>query len=246
MIRFRPPSMRHPCSCADRRRRSRHTPDSSGRDTACDTLAPSIRSAVCHDPCTIAGTSTFSCRNQSSTWRTDCSSANLRKTSEMPSCTRRSGSFSMRSSLGLHVADRDGQMKFAASRLLAHRLHGPLTEDRQLHLAHGALHTEQQPVVGRTRVKDGVLVDDQCADQAAELQQCVPVTAVPCQAGSLQRHNCADSALTDGCQQLLKSRPGRPTAGFAEVIIDNLNVVPAELPRSLDQSHTGVAGSRDC
>jgi hypothetical protein len=30
--------------------------------------------------------------------------------------------------LGLHVADRDSQMKFAASRLLAHRLHRPLTE----------------------------------------------------------------------------------------------------------------------
>ena len=32
--------------------------------------------------------------------------------------------------LGLHVADRDGQMKFAASCLLAHRLHRPLTEYR--------------------------------------------------------------------------------------------------------------------
>ena len=32
--------------------------------------------------------------------------------------------------LGLHIADRDGQMKFAATRLLAHRLHRPLTEYR--------------------------------------------------------------------------------------------------------------------
>ena len=32
--------------------------------------------------------------------------------------------------LGLHVADRDGQVKFAAPRLLAHRLHRPLTEYR--------------------------------------------------------------------------------------------------------------------
>src|SRR5580692_11945419 len=45
--------------------------------------------------------------------------------------------------LSLHVADRDGQMKLAASRLLAHRLHRPLTEYRQFHLAHGTLHTEQ-------------------------------------------------------------------------------------------------------
>ena len=64
----------------------------------------------------------------------------------------------------------------------------------------------------------------------------MPVTAVPCQAGSLKRYNCADSALTDGCQQLLKSRPRCPTAGFAKVIIHNPNVAPTELPRSLNQA----------
>jgi hypothetical protein len=32
--------------------------------------------------------------------------------------------------IGLHVSDGNVQMKFAATRLLAHRLNGPLAKDR--------------------------------------------------------------------------------------------------------------------
>ena len=84
--------------------------------------------------------------------------------------------------VGLHVADSDGQMKFAAPRFLAHRLDRPLTEDRQLHFAHRALHAQQQPVVRRTRIVDSFFVDDQRADQTAELQQRMPIATVPRQA----------------------------------------------------------------
>jgi hypothetical protein len=69
---------------------------------------------------------------------------------------------------------------------LAHGLDGPLTEDRQLHLAHCSLHAQQQPVVGRTRIVDSFFVHNQCTDQTAELQQCMPITTVPSQAGSFQ------------------------------------------------------------
>jgi hypothetical protein len=88
--------------------------------------------------------------------------------------------------VGLHVPDCDGQMKFTAPSFLAHGLDGPLTEDRQLHLAHCSLHAQQQPVVGRTRIVDSFFVHNQCTDQTAELQQCMPITTVPSQAGSFQ------------------------------------------------------------
>ena len=88
--------------------------------------------------------------------------------------------------VGLHVPDCDGQMKFTAPRFLAHGLDGPLTEDRQLHLAHGSLHAQQQPVVGRTRIVDSFFVDNQSADQSAELQQRMPITAIASQTGRLQ------------------------------------------------------------
>ena len=83
---------------------------------------------------------------------------------------------------GLHITDRDSQEELASARFLLHRLRGALPEHRKLHLAHRALHAEQEPVVGRVWIVDAVLVDDECADQTAELQQGVPVAPIARQA----------------------------------------------------------------
>ena len=69
-------------------------------------------------------------RNQRWTCRTLCSSANLPKTSAIASRTRRSGSFSIRSWLVLHVADGDRGEELAAARLLLERFVGALAEER--------------------------------------------------------------------------------------------------------------------
>jgi len=53
-----------------------------------------------------------------------------------------------------------------------------LTEQRQLHLAHRAFHAEEQAVVWMPWIIDAILVDDKCADQAAELDQGMPVAPV--------------------------------------------------------------------
>ena len=78
----------------------------------------------------------------------------------------------------LHIADRHGEEEFAPTRLLLHGFDRALPEDGKLHLAHRPLHAEQQPVIGRGRVIDGVLIDDQCPDQAAKLEERVPVAPV--------------------------------------------------------------------
>jgi hypothetical protein len=81
----------------------------------------------------------------------------------------------------LHVTHGDGQKELAPARLLLHRLDRALAEDGQLHLAHRALHAEQEPVIGRRRIVDTVFIDDDRPDQAAELQKRMPIATVASQ-----------------------------------------------------------------
>ena len=134
----------------------------------------------------------------------------------------------MRSCVRLDVADRDGEEEFAAARLLLQGFQRALAEQRQLHLAHRALHAEQQPIVRVARIVDAVLVDDQRADQAAELQQRVPVAAVAGEPRGLDRDHGADPALADRGEQLLEARPGDAGAGAAEIVVDHLDGGPAQ------------------
>src|SRR4051812_21112162 len=78
----------------------------------------------------------------------------------------------------LEVAYGDGEEELAAAGLLLEGFERALTEERELHLAHGALHAEQKPVVRMARIVDPILIKDQRTDQAAELEQRVPVAAV--------------------------------------------------------------------
>src|SRR5215207_7008720 len=117
----------------------------------------------------------------------------------------------------LQVADRDGEEELAAARLLLQGFERALAKQRQLHLAHRALHAEQKAIVGVARVVSAILIDDQRADQAAELQQRVPVAAVAGEPRGLDRDHGADAALADGGKQLLETRPGDAGAGAAEI-----------------------------
>jgi hypothetical protein len=67
-------------------------------------------------------------------------------------------------------------------------------------------HAEQQTVVGMTRIVDAVHIGNQRTYETAELQQCVPVTAVASQARRLDRDNGTDTPVADGSQQLLEAR----------------------------------------
>ena len=78
----------------------------------------------------------------------------------------------------LHVADRHRQEELATTSLLFKRLQRALPKDRELQFAHRALHAQQQPIVGVARIINAVLIHNDRADQAAELDQGVPVTPV--------------------------------------------------------------------
>ena len=64
---------------------------------------------------------------------------------------------------------RDAEERRTATRLALQRPLRSLAEQCQLQLAHRALHTEQQSIIGVARIVDSVLVDDDGADQSTEL-----------------------------------------------------------------------------
>jgi len=78
----------------------------------------------------------------------------------------------------LEIAHGHGQEEFAPPSLLLEGFNGALTEERQLHLAHRALHAQQKTVVRVAGFVDTVLIDDQRADEAAKLQKGVPVPSI--------------------------------------------------------------------
>jgi hypothetical protein len=53
-------------------------------------------------------------------------------------------------------------------------------------------------------------------------------------ARGLDREHGADAALTYRRQQFLEAWPCDATAGAAEIVVNYMNIVPSELPRSLD------------
>src|SRR5438132_10025797 len=136
----------------------------------------------------------------------------------------------------LHVADCHHREHLAAPSLLLHSFTRALTEHGKLHLAHGALHAEQQPVIGGTRIVDPILVDDERIDQTTEFEQRVPIPTIAGEPGSLDRQHRTDAAFADSREQLLEPGPCGTTAGSTQIVIDGLDVIPTKLAATLDKT----------
>lgn len=80
-----------------------------------------------------------------------------------------------------------------------------------------------------TRIVDSVLVDDDCADQSTELDQCMPVATVAGEPRGLDREYGADRAGADSGQQPLEPGTDNATTRASEIIVDDLDRAPAEL-----------------
>src|ERR1700753_1891113 len=107
----------------------------------------------------------------------------------------------------LYIADRHGQEELATTSLLFERPQRALPKDRELQFAHRALHTQQQPIVWVARIVNAVLIHNDRADQAAELDQGMPVTPITRQSRHLNGKDCADPTFANCRQQPLKARP---------------------------------------
>src|SRR5260370_28895499 len=80
------------------------------------------------------------------------------------------------------------------------------------------------------RVVGSVLVHDQRADEAAELDQRVPVATVAREPGRLDREHGADTAFAYGRQQALEPWSGDSGSRPAKIVVDDDHIAPAELP----------------
>src|SRR5215831_8985585 len=123
---------------------------------------------------------------------------------------------------GPHIACRDTEKQRTATRFLLQCFLRTLTKERQLKLAHGAFHTEQQAIIGMPRIIDSVLVYDDGPDKSTELDQRVPVAAVTSQPRRFDREYGSDAAFADRGQQALEAWSLDATARAAKIIIGDL------------------------
>ena len=134
------------------------------------------------------------------------------------------------------VADRHADAQLAAPRLGAGGVEHAGAQHAELELADAALHAEQQPIVRPAGVVDAVQVDHPRLDQAAELEQVMPVAAVAGEPGGVEAQHGADLAGAEPCHQPLEAGPRHhPAGGAAEVVVDHLDVAEAPAPRDVDE-----------
>src|SRR5258705_7579906 len=134
--------------------------------------------------------------NQSRACRTLPSSATFSKTRMMASWTRRSGSFSSLSPTFTKPTGGSDD-EFAAPGLLIAGRQGTLAQKIELVLVEAALQSQQQPVVALTRRIDRLLIDQHGIDNAAHLDQLLPVTAVAGETRDFPRPDRSDLAQAD-------------------------------------------------
>ncbi len=123
------------------------------------------------------------------------------------------------------VADRHGHAQLAAARLGEGGLEQTLAQERELELAHRALEPQQQPIVRRAGVVDAVGVDDVRADEAAELEEVMPVAPIAREPRRLETEHGADQPFADLADETPKPRTIHgATGGTAEVIVDHPDI----------------------
>jgi excisionase family DNA binding protein len=100
---------------------------------------------------------------------------------------------------------------------------------------HHPVHAEEQAIIRMPRIIDAILIDDHRADQAAELEQGMPVAPVAGEPRGFDRDDCTDPTLANCRQQLLEAGTGDAGTGPAEIIIDHLDGGPAQGTGAIDE-----------
>jgi len=103
------------------------------------------------------------------------------------------------------VPDRNPSDQSAPLRLLQQRRLRTLAKTRYLHLADRALHAQQQSVIRESRIIDSFGVDQQRTDDAAKLQQSMPVPAIARQPRRLNTEDGAHLPIAQRAQEAFKA-----------------------------------------
>src|SRR3984893_15354832 len=127
----------------------------------------------------------------------------------------------------LHEADWRGHDEFATSGLLVARRE----RARQVEfvLVETALQAEQQAIIALPRGIDCLLVDQHRVDDAAHLDELLPVVAVTGKARDFASRNSPDLAEADLRHHSLESGASDATCRrTAEIVVDRLDLAPAK------------------
>src|ERR1035437_1179764 len=133
------------------------------------------------------------------------------------------------------VPDRDPSNQGAPLRLLQQRRVRTLAETRDFHLADRALHAQQQSVVRESGVIYGFGVDQQRTDDTAKLQQGMPVPAIARQPRRLNAEDGAHLPIAKRAQQAFKAGAVCSRSRNPQIVIDNIDVLPAQRARMIDK-----------
>jgi hypothetical protein len=104
-----------------------------------------------------------------------------------------------------------------------------LPQRRKLELAESAFHAQQQAIVDEPRIVYSVLIDDQAADQGAELQKGVPIAAVAGQARRLESEDRACIAAANPNEQALEAWARYPAPRAAEIVVNHNHLLPTQI-----------------
>jgi hypothetical protein len=137
-----------------------------------------------------------------------------------------------------HQARRQKQRQLTAFGLTQQAGGQAAPQRVQLDFGDSALQTKEKSAVGRARVVHAIAVADEALAVAAQVEQRVPIRAVPRQPGDLVGEDDAHFAERDARDQVLEAFALRGGgAAAAEIAVDHLDVslTPAEFAGALAQ-----------
>ena len=92
-----------------------------------------------------------------------------------------------------------------------------------------ALQSQEQPVIALSRRIDGLLIDQQCINDTAHLDELLPIVAVACKARYLSRGHRTDFAKANfGDHAFEAGAGGSARCRAAKVFINDLDLRPAQ------------------
>ena len=150
--------------------------------------------------------------------------------------TRRSGSSSIRPLDVQHNPTGNRIRSSPRPGFLPNGFQGPLAEQVQLEFTHGAFEAQEQAVVDEAGIVDAIRIDDDGAHHAAQLDQVVPIAAVPRQARRFDTEDRTHLARADFRDESLESGSLNQTRSRApEILVNDHDVLEAQLAGVISQ-----------
>src|SRR6202166_2128834 len=132
------------------------------------------------------------------------------------------------------VVDRGSDDEFAAPGLLIAGRQGTVAQKIELILVEAALQSQQQPVVALTRRINRLLIDQHGIDDAAHLDELLPVTAVAGETRDFPRRDRTDLAQADLSHHSIKAGARDAARRRApEIVIDRFDARPAQCRQTI-------------